>query len=112
MEIVCSLKKYNEAWDKKLNFLLDNYVTVELHNGYIDFRVQTGIKKKFFGIINTPTFKTYSVWVCDSFKRTSYGTLSKIDEKFYDLGFAASQETLQKLYKLEQVLVAEIIENW
>ena len=97
-------RTYSEKWDTMLNHILDEGGVTGLSSELITFKVFTGRTNKPWwglGFIEQPIFKFYKVWIAN--RETHYGTLFMVDD--YEVSTreerAASQETMNKLAKVE-----------
>lgn len=104
MKISCDKYPFLQKWDVKLNKLLDEGVVTNVTQHTINFKlkVSEGIKPYFFFWEKERfTSMYYEVWVCSI--DSSYGTLWRCNGESLPehMQFAASQETLNKLFELE-----------
>ena len=97
MELSSRSNEYSEEWDTLLNWILDNYVEVEVKptQHVLEFKIL--VNKRLFC---KDVFKTYGVWVGS--KDFSYATLYTIDNRFSLVGESApKKETMERLYEVE-----------
>ncbi len=103
--IRCTNEKFNEGWDKLLLSLVTGVekgnVSVAKAGTYqLIFKLEVS-RTTLLGVTVWRKTKKYLVWIAN--KNCSYGILSEVGgTKVPDhLVFAASQDTMQKLYDLE-----------
>ena len=103
---------YNEKWDKKLNWLMDNSVEMCASKHTITFKVITSDTKTTFlgtGLFPkyTTTYATYEVWT--SSKDTYYGRLFRYNDKAISetIQYSPGDTTMERLFELEKNLLSE-----
>jgi hypothetical protein len=98
MKLSCSNYEFNQDWDDKLKFLIENNTSYKVCAHKIVFKLK--VKTYFFGLFKI--YDTYSVWT--SKRDCAYGRLSEFNGKGIipdEHVFAPSEDTMKLLYALE-----------
>ncbi len=107
MKISCHMREFNQKWDTKLNRLLDEGTVVCIKSSTLDIALKSRVVVKpylYFFRREVQEVTIYSVWLSN--KSSHYGELHMIDEESIPvhLQYSPSQETLEKLLALENIL--------
>lgn len=112
MKLVNTLP-YNEKWDKKLNWLMDNSTKTTQTPYYITFKVCCDVSRyRFLGLAYLfPSLSikhsTYTVWTEN--KNNSYGHLYEYNSEVLSevVKYSPSKATMGRLFELEKSLLSE-----
>ena len=103
---------YNEKWDKKLNWLMNNSVETLVGKYTITFKVVlSSTKTSLFGSGLFPNYitdyATYKVWTSN--KSICYGRLYQYNGIGLSdmITFSPSKTTMERLFELEKSLLSE-----